>query len=433
MLHKQGILAMYNKTVLDNGLRLITHTMPKMQSVSIGVWVRVGGRYEPDNIKGIAHFLEHLVFKGSKKYSCQQIKELIEGVGGALNGFTDEETTCYYAKLPAVKQFQALDILTDMAINPRLSQADIERERFVILEEIKMYRDLPQSYVHDILDQLLWPGHPLGLSLIGSKKTVSQLNREDLVSFQRKYYTPSDMVIAACGKLEHQKILKRLKAGTGNFKAGIRNVFIPAPDYDPSPKIKVLRKRTAQMHLAMGFYGVERNHTDKHIYSLLHVILGANMSSRLFSELREKRGLAYEIATQVKSLEDTGMFVIRAGVDNSKICLAIEVIIRELNKIRSRPVQLSELRRAKEFYIGQLRLALEGTLEHMSWIGDPILHLNTTYNFKEILKRVAKINPADLKRVARDVFKAGAVRLAIIGPLKEKEEKLDACIRRLQG
>ena len=422
---------MYQKTVLNNGLRLITYAMPKMQSAALGIWIRIGGRDESKDIKGIAHFLEHLVFKGSRKYSCRQIKELIEGVGGALNGFTSEEATCYFAKLPATKQFQALDILADMVINPLLSQRDIEKERFVILEEIKMYKDLPQSYVQDVLEQLLWPGHSLGLPILGEKGTVLRLQHEDLASFQKNHYTPSNIVIAACGRLEHEKMIKKARSIFGGAKIKTKNTFICAPTYEKKPKLKLLKKKTAQMHLALGFYGINRDHPDKHALLLLHIILGANMSSRLFSEVREKRGLAYQIGTQVKGFTDTGIFLIQAGVDKAKIYQAIKVIIKELGKIKNKLVSTSELVRAKEFYIGQLRLALENTSDHMFWIGEPTLHLNKTYSFTTILKEIQGITAYDLRRIAKSIFRAEALRLALIGPLREGEEKLHACIKDL--
>lgn len=423
---------MYDKTILSNGLKLVTYAMPRMESVSIGVWIKVGGRYESRYNKGIAHFLEHLVFKGSKKYSCKQIKESIEGIGGSLNGFTSEEMTCYFAKLPATKQFHALEILIDMTINPVLNPVDIEKEKFVVLEEIKMHRDLPQSYVHDVLEQLLWPDHPLGLPILGNKETVLRINHDDLSSFQKRYYSPRNITIAACGRLKHDKILKKIKTKLGGLSGECKNTYIPVTDYEGKPKLRFIRKNTHQTHLALGCYGIHRDHADRHIISLLHVILGANMSSRLFSEVREKRGLAYDIGTQIKGFSDTGIFSIRAGVDNDKLSQAIEVIIRELAKIKRKPVLPSELRRAKEFYIGQLRLALEDTLDHMLWIGEPTLYLNKTYNFSNILKEVQRITPSDLRRVARDIFKAGAMRMAIIGPLKRnKEQRLYAYIRDL--
>ncbi len=424
---------MYDKTILENGLRVITYSMPRMESVSVGVWLRVGSRYESRNTSGIAHFLEHLVFKGSRKYSCQQIKELIEGVGGALNGFTSEDATCYFAKLPAAKQFQALDILADMAVNPLLKQSDIEREKFVVLEEIKMHKDLPQSHVHDLFQELLWPGHPLGAPILGENKTILRLNRQDLILFQKKHYTPSDMVIAACGRLEHKEILKRIKEKLGSLKNHSKNAFEPARGYEQGAKIKILKKDIAQTHLALGFYGINRDHPDKYIYSLLHVVLGANMSSRLFSEVREKRGLAYAIGSHIKGFADSGMFLIHAGVDNAKLVQAVEVIARELRKIKKKLVSSNELRRAKDFYIGQLRLALESTLEHMFWIGEPTLHLNKTYSFAEVLKKIEKISPHDIRRLACEIFKAEKARLAIIGPLREKqgEKKLYGCVRNL--
>jgi predicted Zn-dependent peptidase len=424
---------MYDKTVLENGLRVITYSMPRMESVSVGVWLRVGSRYESRNTSGIAHFLEHLVFKGSRRYSCQQIKELIEGVGGALNGFTSEEATCYFAKLPAAKQFRALDILADMAVNPLLKQSDIEREKFVVLEEIKMHKDLPQSHVHDLFQELLWPRHPLGAPILGENKTILRFNRQDLISFQKKHYTPSDMVIAACGRLEHKEILKRIKEKLGSLKNDSKNAFEPVPSYEQGAKIRILKKDIAQTHLALGFYGINRDHPDKYIYSLLHVVLGANMSSRLFSEVREKRGLAYAIGSYIKGFADSGMFLIHAGVDNAKLVQAVEVIARELRKIKKKLVSSNELRRAKDFYIGQLRLALESTLEHMFWIGEPTLHLNKTYSFAEVLKKIEKISPHDIRRLAQEIFKAERARLAIIGPLKEKqgEKKLYGCVRNL--
>ena len=421
----------YKKTILNNGLRLITYAMPNMESASLGLWVRVGGRYEAREIKGISHFLEHLAFKGSKNYSCRQIKESIEGVGGVINGFTSEESTCYYVKLPAARQLLALDILVDMAVSPQLNQSDIEKERFVILEEIKMYKDLPQSHVQDMLDRLLWPEHPLGLPIIGQRDTISKIKREDLVFFQKRCYTPSNMVVAACGKLKHEELLRELKKASGKLETDIKNIFIPAPSYEQKPRIKILKKKTAQIHLALGFYGLYRDHPDKHIYSLLHVILGANMSSRLFNEVREKRGLAYQIGTQVKGFTDTGIFLIHAGVDNNKLIKAIEVIVRELDKIKKGSITKAELVRAKEYYTGQIRLGLEDTLDHMFWIGEPTLHLNKTYSFPDILREVKKITPSDLRRIAKGIFKSQASRLAVIGPFKKEEKRLYACIRDL--
>jgi predicted Zn-dependent peptidase len=276
---------MYKKTVLDNGLRVITNSMPKMQSASLGIWIRVGGRYESAENKGTSHYLEHLFFKGSKKYSCRNIKESIEGVGGSLNGFTSEEITCYLTKLPARYLDLGLDILSDMVINPLLPKEEVEKERTVILEEIKMYKDLPHSYVYDLLDNLLWPKQPLGMAIIGTLESVSQIKREELFLFKGDYYTPSNIVISAAGLLEHNKLVSRVKKKFSLLKDKRKNIFLEAEEKQIKPQLDLLPKDTEQTHMALGFHSFGREHPLKHALSLLHTILGANMSSRLFNVL----------------------------------------------------------------------------------------------------------------------------------------------------
>ncbi|MFH1640806.1 MAG: pitrilysin family protein, partial [Candidatus Omnitrophota bacterium] len=325
---------MYKKIKLDNGLRVISHSMPKRNSVAVGIWIKVGGRDESEEHKGIAHFLEHLVFKGSKKYSCRKLKESIEGVGGSLNGFTSEEMTCYLTKLPKRHLDLGLEILSDMAMNPRLLQEEIDKERAVILEEIKMYKDLPQSYVHELLDELLWPKHTLGMPIAGTAESVSNINREEMTSFHRKYYTFSNMVVSLAGNLEYDKIIKKVR----NIFSGAESKFIEASsDVKEEQKLaqfKLLAKDTEQTHLSLGFHAFKRDHPLRHAMGLLHVILGGNMSSRMFNELREKRGLAYEIGTNVKRFRDTGAFIVHAGIDNRKVQEAVGLILKELEKIK---------------------------------------------------------------------------------------------------
>jgi predicted Zn-dependent peptidase len=415
---------MYKKTQLDNGLRIITHRMPKMQSVSMGIWIKVGGRYETSENKGISHFLEHLLFKGSKKYSCRKIKESIEGVGGSLNGFTSEELTCYLVKLPSRYCDLALDILSDMALNPVLSGEDIEKERTVILEEIKMYKDLPQSYVYDLLDELLWSKQPLGMTVIGYADSVNRINRKGLYLYKKHHYTPLNIVISATGLLEHNKLVERAKKIFSALKDKNINTFSQAREQQDEPQLKIFPKDTEQTHLALGFHSLKRDHPLKHALGLLHVVLGANMSSRLFNELREKRGLAYEIGTQVKRFQDTGAFIVHAGVDNHKINEAIELILEELRKIKLKLVSTDEFRRAKEFYLGQLMLALEDTLDHMLWIGESTAILDRTYTLDEIIKEVNNIKREDIREVAEYIFREGKTNLALIGPLKDSQEKI---------
>lgn len=415
---------MYKKIRLNNGLRIITHRMPNMQSAALGIWINVGGRYESIQNKGISHFLEHLLFKGSKKYSCRSIKESIEGVGGALNGFTSEEVTCYLVKIPSRHLKLALDVLSDMVLNPVLPGIEVKKEKTVILEEIKMYRDLPQSYVYELLDELLWPNQALGAPVIGSVESVNRLARDDLKSFKQSYYTPSNIVISATGLINEEKLKEGIEKIFSSRKPENKNIFSAVLEKQAAPQLKLFHKETEQTHLALGFHGYRRDHPLRHALGLLHIILGANMSSRLFNELREKRGLAYEIGTQVKRFHDTGAFIVHAGIDNNKVIEAIELILEELGRIKDKLVTVDEFRRAKEFYLGQLMLALEDTLDHMLWIGEQTATLDKTYTLKDIIREVNEVTRKDITQAAGEIFSQDELNLSLIGPLKNKEQDI---------
>ncbi|MFH1354893.1 MAG: pitrilysin family protein [Candidatus Omnitrophota bacterium] len=415
---------MYKKTILNNGLRVIAHPMPKMQSLALGIWLKVGARYESADQSGISHFLEHLLFKGTKKYSCRKIKESIEGVGGSLNGFTSEELTCYLVKIPADYLSLALNILSDMVLDPLLSPSEIQREKTVILEEIKMYRDLPQSHVYELLDELLWPDQPLGAPIIGSAEIVSRISRKELFLFKQRYYTPCNIVISAAGLLDYNELLGGVKRIFCANKNHDQVSFEKAREGQNKPRLKIYNKKTEQTHMALGFHGFSRDHYSKHAQSLLHVILGANMSSRLFNQIREKEGLAYEIGTLVKRYQDTGAFVVHAGMDNRKVLDAIRLVLKELRRIKKALVSEDEFKRAKDFYLGQTKLALEDTLNHMLWIGETSATLDRAYSLSDIIKEVNKVTREDLREVAQYIFQEKRLNLALIGPLRMSEDKL---------
>lgn len=414
---------MYKKTVLKNGLRVISHDMPQRQTVSLGIWFGVGGRYENKNNKGIAHFLEHMVFKGSKKYSNRQIKESLEGVGGNLNGFTSEEMTCYLVKIPAQYLKLALDVLSDMAINPLLKPQDIEKERTVIAEEIRMYKDMPAHLVQDKLDELMWPNHPLGLNIAGTEESVARITKADISNFKNYYYTPANIVVAACGNLKHEKLVA---ASQGIFSGNAQDKdlsFKKIAISQDKPQVSLFSKDTEQTHVSIGFHSLKRGDPDRHVLGLLNVILGANMSSRLFNEVREKRGLVYAISSFVRRFYDTGVFTIHAGTDNKKFIEVIKVILTELNKIKKSKPTSSELKRAKEYYIGQLTIELEDTLDHMIWIGESTMALDKTYTYSQILDQIKKINLDDILRISDKIFKNQNMNLAVVGPGIEKTQK----------
>jgi len=419
----------YKKTKLDNGLRIITNPMPKMQSVALGIWIKVGGRFENVQNKGISHYLEHILFKGTKKYSLRKLKESIEGVGGSLNGFTSEEVTCYLVKLPQRHLELGLDILSDMVINPLLPEEEVEKERTVILEELKMYRDLPQSYVYDLLDELLWPGQMIGMSVIGSVESVNGIKKTDLINFKNNNYTASNIVVCATGLLNHNKLVKKADKIFSVLKKSPENNCVAATEESFKPQLNVLAKGTEQTHIALGFHSLKRDDPLKYAQGLLHIILGGNMSSRLFNEVREKKGLAYEIGTHIKRFEDTGSFLVHAGIDNTKVTQALTVILSELGKIKNNLVTSDEFKRAKEFYVGQLELALEDTMEHMLWIGESTVTLDKTNTLQQVIKDVNKVKREDLKYVAQQIFQEKKINLAVIGPVKDIEPEISNTLK----
>ncbi|MBZ0165582.1 MAG: insulinase family protein, partial [Candidatus Omnitrophica bacterium] len=325
---------MYKIEKLKNGLRVITEEMQDRNSVSIGIWVGVGGRYEDQRVKGATHFLEHVVFKGSHKYGCEEIKEKIEGVGGALNAFTTEEQTCFYAKIPATHLNQAFDVLSDMVFFPRMRATDVTKEKTVIIEEIKMYHDLPQYFVLELLDGLLWPGHPLGGHLAGTIESVSGLSARDLNRFHRQYYLPANVVVSVCGKMEHAKLIKVIKKKLSGLEGHADWGYDRVSEKQFEPRVNFFRKDIEQMHLALGMPAYDENHPDRYVLGLLSIILGGNMSSRLFVQVREKKGLAYSIGSCHKTMHDVGVFMVRAGVDNLKLVEAVDVILKEFKKIK---------------------------------------------------------------------------------------------------
>ena len=414
---------MYRKSVLKNGLRVVSFQMPERDSVSIGIWCGVGGRFESDQLKGAAHFLEHIVFKGTKNYSCNAIKEEIEGVGGTLNAFTAEEQTCYYVKIPAKHINKGFDVLADMVFYPKINKKDVDSERGVILEEIKMYYDLPQYFVIDSLEQLMWPDHPLGKGLAGSLESVSGMTAKMIADFHDTHYIPNNIVVAACGHLSHEAIVDLVRRKTRQFNFGQKITAMPASHDQEAARAAFYHRPIEQMHVAFGVYGLNAFDKDRYALSLLNIIMGGNMSSRLFNEVREKRGLAYSIHSSFKALSDTGLFLVRAGVENTKVVQALEVIVNELKKVRQTVVTRSEFARAKDYLTGQLLLGLEDTMEHMLWIGESTMVRDRICPPDEIIRIIKSVKIDDVYRVASGILKDQTYNLSVVGPVKKEQEQ----------
>ncbi len=422
----------YEWVCLPRGLHLVSHHMPTARSVSVGVWVRAGGRYEPPAQAGISHFLEHLVFKGTARFSCEELKQQIEGIGGSLNGFTAEEFTCYMAKVPARFARRAVTALAEMVCRPTLTPADTERERDVILEEIRMYEDSPGQYVHDLFNELLWPRHPLGTLLSGTIDSVRRIRLGELRDYWRSMYHPRAVLVTATGAFDPPALQRVVRQAFRTGPAPRRPFgFTGAPRPRRAGRVRVWRRPTEQAHLCLGTYATPRTHPDRFALELLHVILGANMSSRLFREVRERRGLVYEIGSHIKRFQDTGAFVISAGCDPDKLNATLATIMRELRRTRTAAVSRAELRRAKDYYAGQLSMGLEDTMDHMMWMGEQAITVGRIAAPEGLLKHIGRVTPADLQRVARHLFVTTKLRLAVVGPVGEPEAARLAALCRL--
>ena len=289
-----------------------------------------------------------------------------------------------------------------------------------------MYHDLPQFRVVELLDGLLWPDHPLGKNLAGTPESVGKMSADDLRKFHGRYYVPGNIVVSVCGGIDHEDVKKIVARKLLKVKGNKDNGCVPAQNHQAKPKVAFLRKDIEQMHVALGALGLKTNHSDLYVLGILNIILGGNMSSRLFNEVREKRGLAYAISSGVKSLDDTGLMMIRAGVDNTKILGAVEVILKELARIRKNGVSDDELKRAKDYFIGQFQLGLEDTLDHMLWIGETVISKDRVNTPADVVREIREVKSAHITRIAREILDPQRLNLAVVGPLTDAQEK-DLC------
>ncbi len=413
----------YQLTTLENGVRVLTVPMLNRESAAVAVWVKAGGRYEPKKVSGISHFLEHMMFKGTPTRNARQIKEEIEGVGGVLNAFTGEEMTCYFAKL--LKQYypRAIEVLSDMVLHAAVPAEELAKERTVILEEIKMYGDLPSHQVHDLMGELLWPHQPLGRTLSGAPETVSRMTRSEILQYKRDYYHNRNILVSVSGDVDHEEVLARVTAIYPTRQQKKPSVFAPAKSEQSKPRTHFFEKKTEQTHLVIGLHAFPRTHPDRYKLGLLHVMLGANMSSRLFEEVREKRGLAYEIKSGISSFQDTGAFTVSAGVETDKTARAVSVILKELGKVRKSFVREGELRRAKDYFMSQVSLGVEDTLDHLLWVGEKALCSGELPDKTEIRQQIEAVTLEDIRDVAKRIFRTQNLNFSLIGPMPEKMQR----------
>lgn len=389
-----------------------------MASVSVGIWVGTGSRYEPAEVNGVCHFIEHLLFKGTQKRSAREISQAVEGIGGYLNAFTSEEMTCFHARACANHFDDLLDVLADMFLNSNFAAADIAKERDVIKEEVAMYLDQPQHHVQEILNAALWPDQPLGRSITGTNKSLDAIHREQLTDYLERHYVAGSTVIAAAGKLKHERVVRAVKRYARHFKIGKPAPLAPATNGQIRSRIHLRTRKIEQTQIAIGIRACSRHDPRRHALRVLNTILGENMSSRLFQIIREDRGLAYSIYSAPSFFQDTGDLVISAGLDTANVRRTLELVLQELRRCTETLPSDAELRRARDYLTGQIDLSLESTDNQMNWIGENLLGYGKIISPQEAKRRVRKVTAAEIRGVARDFFRPEQLNIALVSPLK---------------
>jgi len=414
---------MYLKTVLDNGLRILTSTMPHNRSVSIGFFIGVGSRYESDDQSGASHFIEHMLFKGTaKRPTAREIAMAIEGIGGVFNGSTGHEASLYWAKVAQPHLETAVDVLVDMLRHAKFEPEEINRERRVIIEEINLTLDTPDSLVHLLINELVWPNHPLGRDIAGTKESLSALDREDLLTYLKRHYLPNNTVVSVAGNVEHEVVVGKIATFLGDWDMGeAASSYQPAENNQVEPRLRIHYKETEQAHLCLGVPGIPWDHPDRFKLRLLNAVLGEGMSSRLFTEIREKRGLAYSIYSYINAVHDTGAVGVYAGVDPRRIGDAIKAILVEWDRLRQESVPADELAKAKEFIKGRLLLQMEDSFSVAAWVGHQEVLSPEVLTVDEVIEAIDAVAATDIQRVAQGLFLGEGLNLAVVGPFEDEK------------
>ena len=408
--------APYQVHGLSGGARLVMAPMPERQSASLVFMFGGGSRLEDERLAGVSHFIEHLFFKGTRRRpSAKEIADAIEGVGGFINASTDKELTAYWTRVPAEHLQLGLDVLSDIVSNSKLSPEDVERERMVILEELKMYQDQPQDYALNLLEEIIWPGHPLGRDIAGTEQSVARLTRDDILEYADAHYRLPNLVIGMAGAIDERDMLAAASSGL-KLSSEPDGVLSPEP---PAPlngsHVLLRRKRTEQAHICLGVRALSYTHPDRYALDLLNTVLGEGMSSRLFLNIRERLGLAYDVHSFTQKHRDTGHLGVYIGVDPKKAVEAIRAVIAEMHALSENELTAEELQRAKEFTKGRVRLDLEATNGVAFWLTYQELLMGEIRSIEDELSLVDAVTASDIKRVASSVL-GSPIQMAVIGP-----------------
>ena len=419
---------MYEKSTLSNGVRVITNTMTNTRSVCLAILVGAGSCYETKEEAGISHFAEHLCFKGThKRPKAKDISQDIEGVGGIINGGTDKELTVFWCKVASSHFELALDVLSDLLLSSRFDKEDIDKERQVIIEEINMNLDIPQQRVNMLIDELLWPEQPLGRDVIGTKESVLATSREKMLSYIASRYLPDNIVVSVAGNIQHKHVLAHVEPLFGPLVSRRLLTGYITDEKQTMDRLCVEHRDSEQVHLCLAVHGFSQSHPMRFALDLLNVVLGGGMSSRLFTEIRENKGLAYDIHSHVEYFINSGALVVYAGIAPDCVETAVTAILRELSKIR-KGITASELVRAKEMSKGRLLLRLEDSQNVALWLGSQEMLRRHILSIDEVVSILNAITMKDVKDVAQQILANDGFNLAMVGPVKA-EERLAKLIR----
>lgn len=408
---------MYKKTTLPSGLRVLTEAMPGVRSATVGIWADVGSSVEPHERRGISHLVEHMLFKGTPRRSAREIAETMDGVGANMNAFTDKEATCYYAKVIDRHVPLALDVLSDMFLHSLFDPREFAKEQQVILEEIKMYEDSPDDLIHDLFLQTMWSGSSLGEPTIGFEETVLACGPQDLRSHMRAHYAPNSVVVAAAGNVEHDRFVELVSECFAEFEG---SCVLPAPDSPATTPARHVRfKDGEQAHVVLGSRGLDVADERRYALSVLDTVLGGGMSSRIFQEIREKRGLVYTVYSFQAAYRGAGLFGIYAGASPKNVQACIDLTVEQLAAARSMPIGNDEFRLAQEHIKGSLTLQLESTSSRMIRLGRNEFALGRHVDSEEVEERIDAVTPDEVQQLARELLLEENLGLCIIGPVDE--------------
>jgi predicted Zn-dependent peptidase len=420
-----GVQGEYRKTVLPNGIRLVTEWIPHVRSVAVGVWVDTGSRHEPADRIGISHFIEHLVFKGTESRSAEDIARAVDSVGGQMDAFTTKEHTCFYVTVLDEHLPLATDLLSDIVLHPRFDGGDLEREKTVVLQEFGMVEDTPDDVIHDLFAERVWPQHPLGRPILGDRKIVQALDRETVLHYFRTEYCPERITIAAAGHVRHEQLVDLLGTRFLTFQRPCP--ARPAERPILATSLDLVERPLEQVHFVMGGPGLEQDAPERYALFLLNTILGGSMSSRLFQVVREREGLVYSIHSGNAAFRDVGLFYVYAGTEPAHFRRVVDLTLQELRAFRVEGVTADELRRAKDHLKGSLMLSLESTGSRMTRIAKQELYFRRPFTFDEILADIERVTVAEVRALGERLL-SSPLSLVALGP-KSTDVRLPEVVR----